>query len=196
MQVAGNTLRARQLAPEARVGGAQGRCAARANGRGGAVSVEAFKKARKQQQVVLTADVKNVGPKGTLTKVSNGYFRNYLLPQGMASLATADVLAQFKAAEEAKEAAAAAELAEAKTLATGLATLGKFTVKKTVGEEGRIFGSVSGQDVAEAIEAQTSRSLDKSVFSVPDISEVGTYDVVAQLHPEVKVTFKLIVAKQ
>jgi len=159
------------------------------------LEVLAFRKVKKQQQVVLLKDVPNLGQQGTLTKVSNGYFRNYLLPQRMASLATPSVLADFEAKEKAKEDAKAADLATAKALATALTTLGKFTIKKTVGEEGKIFGSVSASDVADAIKQQTSKDLDKSMFTVPDISTVGTYDIVAKPHPDVACSFKLIVDK-
>ena len=81
-------------------------------------------------------------------------------------------------------------------MAKALATLAKFTVKKKAGEGNKIFGSVSAQDVADAIEGQTSRKLDKSIFTLPDVKELGTYDVTAQLHPEVVGSFQLVVAKE
>ena len=130
-----------------------------------------------------------------MVEVSNGFFRSYLEPQGLATKVSAELMAEFekKAAEAA--AAKAKEVSDAKALATALKTIGKFTVKKTVGEDGKIFGSVTAADVVEAVEMQTSKSLDKKAITVPDISEVGTYDVSVKLHPEVTGEFKLEVVK-
>ena len=68
-------------------------------------------------------------------------------------------------------------------------------VKKTVGEDGKIFGSVTTQDVVDAVKQQTSKELDKKAMTVPDISEVGTYEVTVKLHPEVTGKFNLEVQK-
>jgi hypothetical protein len=84
----------------------------------------------------------DVGAAGDMVEVSNGFFRSYLEPQGLATKVSAELMAEFekKAAEAA--AAKAKEVSDAKALATALKTIGKFTVKKTVGEDGKIFGSV------------------------------------------------------
>ena len=79
--------------------------------------------------------------------------------------------------------------------ATALKTIGKFVVKKTVGEDGKIFGSVTAAEVADAVEAQTGKALDKKAIDVPEISEIGIYDVTVKLHPEVVGEFKVDVQK-
>jgi large subunit ribosomal protein L9 len=92
-------------------------------------------------------------------------------------------------------AAKAAESAGAKAIATALKTIGKFVVKKTVGEDGKIFGSVTAAEVADAVEQQTGKALDKKSINVPEISEIGIYDVTVKLHPDVVGEFKVDVQK-
>ena len=111
----------------------------------------------KRQQVVLTKKMDSLGAEGELVSVRNGYFRNYLLPQGFAKLADEGILAAIKAKREAEEAAARKVLDEAKALANALGMIGKFIVKKTVGEDKRIFGSVTEAEVANAIKLQTNQ---------------------------------------
>ncbi len=146
--------------------------------------------------MVLTQPIANIGKEGTLASVRLGYFRNYLLPQGMAKLADESILADIKKKKEQEEAAARKVLDEAKALSTALSTIGKFTVKAKVGEDKRIFGSISAQDVVEAVMKQTNKTLDKRAITLPEIKTLGTYDVSVKVHPQVTATFSLIVAKQ
>lgn len=111
------------------------------------------------------------------------------------SQATAEILAEVEAEAAATVAAKNAESAGARAMATALSTIGKFVVKKTVGEDGKIFGSVTTADVVDAVEMQTSKKLDKKAIVLPDISEVGTYDCSVKLHPDVTGVFKLEVQK-
>ena len=164
-------------------------------GRAARLNVQANKKVAKKSTVVLVKDQPNLGSAGDVVTVSMGYFRNNLEPFGLAKKATADVLASVAEDAAAKVAAKNAESAGAKAIATALQTIGKFVVKKTVGEDGKIFGSVTTQDVVDAVKQQTSKELDKKAITVPDINEVGTYDVSVKLHPEVTGAFKLEVQK-
>ena len=132
---------------------------------------------------------------GDLVEVSLGFFRNHLEPMGKAKKATAEILAEVEAQAASEVAAKAAESAGAKAIATALKTIGKFVVKKTVGEDGKIFGSVTAAEVADAVEQQTGKALDKKAIDVPEISEVGVYDVTVKLHPEVVGEFKVDVQK-
>jgi len=179
--------------------------------------VEANKKVSKRVQIVLTQRVETLGEPGALVAARTGYFRNYLLPQGLAKLADEGVLAGIKAKQLAEEAAARKLLDEAKALATALQTIGKFVVKVKVGEkekgESRIFGSVDANDVLASINQQCGAvGLTKSMFTLPDIkltgalsfrrhaamfpdSWAGTYGVTAKLHPQVTATFQLMVTK-
>jgi large subunit ribosomal protein L9 len=156
--------------------------------------VEANKRANKTTKAVLLK-TSDAGKEGDMVEVSNGFFRSYLEPQGLATKVSAELMAEFekKAAEAA--AAKAKEIADAKALCTALTTIGKFTVKKTVGEDQKIFGSVTAADVVEAIKAQTGKELEKSAFAVPDVSTTGVYEVVAQFHKSARCTFKVEVQK-
>ncbi len=84
---------------------------------------------------------------------------------------------------------------EAKALATALSTIGKFTVKVKVGEDKRIFGSVSEQDVIDAVQKQTNKVLEKKGLTLPEIKLTGSYEVLAKLHPQVTAKFTLLVVK-
>ena len=167
----------------------------RTAGRSARLNVQANKRVQKKAQVVLVESDPNLGQAGDLIEVSSGFFRNHLEPMGKAKKATAEILAEVE--KQAAEAVAAkqAESAGARAMATALSTIGKFAVKKTVGEDGKIFGSVTAADVVEAVEKQTGKKLDKKAVNVPDISEVGTYEVTVALHPEVTGKFKLEVQK-
>ena len=156
--------------------------------------MQANKRVAKKANVVLTQSVDKLGNAGDLVEVSLGFFRNHLEPMGKAKKATAEILAEVEASAAAAVAAKNAESAGAKAMATALKTIGKFVVKKTVGEDGKIFGSAAA-DVAAAVEMQTGKTLDKKDINVPDISEVGTYDVTVKLHPEVTGEFKVEVQK-
>ena len=116
-----------------------------ARGRSGVVQVFANKKVKKMTQVVLVKGDENLGKAGEMVEVTMGYFRNYLEPSGLAKKATADILKEFEEKQAAEVAAKQEVMAGANALKTALATIGKFVVKKTVGEDGKIFGSVTAQ---------------------------------------------------
>eukprot|EP00227_Mantoniella_beaufortii_P021444 CAMPEP_0197585338 /NCGR_PEP_ID=MMETSP1326-20131121/7669_1 /TAXON_ID=1155430 /ORGANISM="Genus nov. species nov., Strain RCC2288" /LENGTH=200 /DNA_ID=CAMNT_0043149827 /DNA_START=48 /DNA_END=650 /DNA_ORIENTATION=+ len=157
--------------------------------------VEANKRVKKMQQVVLIKQDNKLGAAGDIVEVSNGFFRNNLEPMGIAKRVTAELMAEVAAVSAAEVAAANAEVAGAKAIATALATIGKFVVKAKVGEEGKIFGSVSAQDAVDAIMKQTGKTLDKKAMEIPDISAVGIYECTVKLHADVVGKFKLDVQK-
>lgn len=149
----------------------------------------------KKVQIVLTQDVANLGQQGQLKAVPVGFYRNYLHPQGLASIATDSVLEQIKRQVEAEERARLEEKARAQAMATALGTIGKFIIKKKVGEKDHIFGSVTAQEVVDAIKLQTGRELDRRDFTVPEIKTLGTFEATVKLHPEVVGSFKIVVQK-
>ena len=151
--------------------------------------VEANKKVAKKTSVVLLDSIEHVGEAGEMVSVSSGFFRNFLEPQGKAQKATQELIQEFKKKQ-------ADQVAAAQAIATALSTIGKFVVKKTVGEDDKIFGSVTAKDCADAIEKQTGKALDTKGFDVPDISTVGVYDVSVKLHPKVTGSFKVDVQKE
>jgi large subunit ribosomal protein L9 len=159
------------------------------------VRVVAQRAVTKKVQVILTTQVSGLGKEGELKAVPVGYFRNYLQPQGKAAVATDGILAQLAKQREAEERARMEVKAKAQAMATALATIGKFVIKKKVGEEEQIFGSVSAQDVVDAIKMQTGRQLEKRDVTLPEIKTLGTYDATVKLHAEVTGAFKVIVAK-
>lgn len=149
----------------------------------------------KKVQVVLTSQIPNLGNEGELKSVPVGYYRNYLQPQGLAAMATDNILAEIQKQKAIEERARMEEKAKAKAMATALSTIGKFVIKKKVGDGDQIFGSVSAADIVEAIRMQTGRELEKRNVNVPEIKTLGTYDVSVKLHSDVVGSFKVVVQK-
>jgi large subunit ribosomal protein L9 len=139
-------------------------------------------------KVVLRADVDGVGKKGDVRDVADGFARNYLLPKGIALVATPGVEAQAEAMRRARMLRSAAEKADAQALAD---LLGAATVQVTAkaGKGGKLFGSVGAADVAAAIAAQTGATIDRRQINLDDpIKTVGSHQVVARLHTDVDAT--------
>ena len=142
-------------------------------------------------EIILLKDVEKLGYKHDVVTVKNGYGRNYLIPQGMAVIANAankEKLEKILADIEAKE---AAKLDEYKALAEKLEgqTL-KIGVK--AGTSGKIFGSVTNLQVANALVEQFEAEVErKKIILDESIKQVGTYEVVLQLHKEVAATMNM-----
>lgn len=158
--------------------------------------VEANKKTAKKTSVVMLESIEHVGEAGEMVSVSAGFFRNFLEPQGKAQKATQQLIQEFKNKQAEELAAVEAEHAAAQAIAIALSTIGKFVVKKTVGEDDKIFGSVTAKDCADSIEKQTGKALDTKGFDIPDISTIGVYEVSVKLHPKVTGSFKVDVQKE
>ncbi len=139
-------------------------------------------------QLVLIQDVPKVGKKGEAVKVSDGYGRNFLLARGLAVMATDGRLRTIakESADKAgvdKRAVEAAEALAAKLQAQPLRMEARF------GEGGKIFGSITGQDIAKAIKEQWSLEVDKRTIKIDTpFKAVGDYKVSVKLHPKVKAT--------
>ena len=135
-------------------------------------------------KVILQQDVKGTGKKGEVIEVSEGYGRNFLLPKKLAVLANAQNvnLAKQKAGSAAHRKAQEAD--EAKLLASQLAKA-EVTIAVKVGEGGKLFGSVSGKDVSEALKKEHGVEIDKRKISISqEVTGVGDYEAVIKLHPE------------
>lgn len=136
-------------------------------------------------KVILQQEVKKLGKKGEIIEVSEGYARNYLLPQKLAIPATntnINTVSQQKASEERKQ---KRMLEEAQMLAAQMSKL-EVTIGVKSGEGGKLFGSVTGKDIADALKQQHSVDSDKRKVDVKDaIKSVGTYPVSIKIHPEV-----------
>jgi large subunit ribosomal protein L9 len=145
----------------------------------------------KRVQLVLTKDVSKLGRSGDLVDVAPGYARNYLIPQGMASHVTPGVLKQVERRRELER----RRLAELKEVALkqkqALDAAGKLSIAVQSGENDAIFGTVTNQDVADAIKAATNQEIDRRDIHVPDVRKLGEYKVDLKLHPEVTVNLTI-----
>ena len=145
----------------------------------------------KRVQVVLNEDILSLGKDGDLVDVAPGYARNFLLPFGKAVPVTPAVMKQVehRRAKEVERQAALKD--EALNFKTALATIGRFTVKKQVGEDNVLFGTVTNGDVAEVIEESTKKEIDRRDILVPEIHRTGKYTVTVKLHSEVSAEINL-----
>ena len=144
-------------------------------------------------KLILTTEVDHLGSAGDTVEVRDGYGRNYLLPQGKATAATAENVAAFEARRAELEAAAAAKKASAESRAAQLAEL-EVTITAVAGDEGKLFGSIGTHDIAEALTA-SGVEVAKAEVRLPNgtIRQVGEFDVAVHLHTDVEATVKVIV---
>ena len=143
-------------------------------------------------QIVLLEDVKSLGKKGQIVKVNDGYARNFILPKHLGEEATPANLAKLAGQKKCEERLAAEALAEAKKLAADMADK-KVKVAVKVGEGGRVFGSVTGKEIAEAAEAQFGLKLDKKKIVMDPIKEVGEHQITVKLHKDVPAVLNVVV---
>jgi large subunit ribosomal protein L9 len=144
-------------------------------------------------EVILLQKVDNVGGIGDLVRVKSGYARNYLIPQGKATLATAENKAKFELRRAELEAKAAAELTAAQSRAKKLEGL-VLKIEMQAGAEGKLFGSVGTVDIAEAI-GQHGVEVERSEIRLPEgpLRVVGEHQVDLHLHTDVNVEIKVVV---
>ena len=136
-------------------------------------------------KVILLQDVKGKGKKGQMLEVSDGYARNFMLPKKMAMEATADAINTMRMNDKAAAEKAAKEKAEALEVAGKLREM-ILIVKAKGGGAGRLFGSVTNQEIEDALKAQTGIALDKRKIVIADqIKNVGTYKVTCKLGYEI-----------
>ena len=146
-------------------------------------------------KVILTTDVKGQGKKGELKEVSEGYARNYLIPRGLAMKATADNLNALALKEKAKAAQAAKEKAQAQEHAKQLESC-VVKVKARGGENGKLFGSVTNKEVADALKEQYGIELEKNrILLEENIKSFGSYELRCKLGYEVSGTIHLLVVE-
>jgi len=147
-------------------------------------------------EVILLSKVENLGDIGELVNVRPGYGRNFLIPQGKATIANEANRALFEARRAELEKAAAEALAAARTRAEALNGL-KISISSKAGDEGKLFGSVGTVDIAEAVSA-TGIELHKHEgrLSEGSIRELGEYEIELHLHPEVNATITLEISAE
>lgn len=136
-------------------------------------------------KIILKADVKALGKKGQVFEVSDGYARNFLFPKGLAIEATSGNLNDIASKKVNEERKKEKEKQEAQALAAKLSAI-TIEVSTKTGEGGRLFGSVTNKEIAEALKAKHGVDLDKRKLEMKDpIKTLGTFTIQAKLHPEV-----------
>ncbi|GAB6877404.1 50S ribosomal protein L9 [Thermaerobacter litoralis] len=144
-------------------------------------------------KVVLLQDVKGLGRKGDIKDVADGYARNFLLPKGLAREATREVLNQIQQQEAARQRRAQQELNQARSIAARLEGR-TVEVRARAGEGGRLFGSVTSQDIVEALQRAFGVQVDRKRVELPEpLRQLGSYPVQLRLHPEVTCRVTVVV---
>ena len=151
-------------------------------------------------KLILTTEVEHLGISGDIVEVKDGYGRNFLLPRGMAVVASRGAERQAEEIRRAREAKAVQGLEHARELKTALEGLGAVELSvKAAGDSGKLFGSVTGADVVAAIKKAGGPNLDKRTVQLPKahIKSTGNHPVTVRLHPEVNAAVSLsVVAAQ
>ncbi|MDR0272404.1 MAG: 50S ribosomal protein L9 [Clostridiales bacterium] len=144
-------------------------------------------------QVILLEEVKGVGKKGQIVSASDGHAMNFLLPRKLAIEATKANLAQLDAQKKKAEHKLDREVASAQKIADKLKDL-KIQIPVRVGEKGKLFGSISNKEVAEAVQSQSGIAIDKKKLNMPAVKTIGEHTATINLHAKVKVslTFELV----
>lgn len=147
-------------------------------------------------KVIFNTDVRGQGKKGEMKEVSDGYARNYLMPRGLASPATADAVNALKLKEKAKAAQMAKEKALAEENAKRLSGV-VVQISARAGQGGRLFGAVTSQEIAEALREQHGIEIEKNkIVQAEPIKQFGSYEVKAKLGYEVSGTINVLVTEK
>ena len=147
-------------------------------------------------KLILTAEVDHLGAPGDIVEVKPGYGRNYLLPRGLAIVATKGAEKQVENLKKAREARAIHDLDHANEVKAQLEALTGVTIAVRTAEGGTLFGSISAADIVKAIRAAGGPALAPSVFDVPRglVKKTGSYTLDANLHEDIvaKVAFEVV----
>jgi large subunit ribosomal protein L9 len=146
-------------------------------------------------EIILRQAVENLGKPGDVVKVKSGYARNYLLPHGLAYEATPGNLKRIQQERDRLEAAENDRRTSAQGLAEKLEQV-SLTFSARVGEEGKLFGSVTSTDIAQQLEAQGFRIEKRQIDLHEPIKALGVYRVPVRLHADVKPEVRVWVIKQ
>jgi large subunit ribosomal protein L9 len=146
-------------------------------------------------EAILLKDVDGVGARGTVVDVSKGYLRNFLIPRKLAQPATKGALNEARRLQESHDREAAVRRARAEEHAEQLNKT-VLTISQQAGEDGRLFGSVTTQDLADAIKEARGIDVDRRKIHLDDpIKNVGTYQVVLEVAEGVTATVKVMVTE-
>lgn len=146
---------------------------------------------QKNISVLLLKDVEELGKMGTIRSVALGYARNFLIPQEFACVTTPRIEKTVQRDLVKKQEVESHNIKKSQTLAEIIESIKTFTIKKKVGKNNLIFGSVTNQEVAESLERILKQSLDKKNIIVPAINQVGIYEINIKLYHSVNATINL-----
>lgn len=141
-------------------------------------------------KVLLIKDVKGLGKAGEVKDVKDGYGNNFLIGKGLAKMATNAVLRQFEANKEKMAQMDAYELSQTQKLADELAKI-QISLSVKIGANGALFGSVTKDEIANALKAQKGLELDKKCLEYEHIKTPGIYEITAKLKHAISAKFKL-----
>ena len=146
-------------------------------------------------KVILTKDLDNLGRAGALVEVKTGYGRNYLLPRNLAVLATAKNIRQLEHQKSGILARASKEKQNMTAMAQKLSAI-ELKFARKVGEQNKLFGSVTSKDVHEQLQAQGYQVDRKQVHLPEPLKEIGTHEVPVKLHSDVTAKIKVTIAPE
>lgn len=142
-------------------------------------------------KVLMLKDVKGTGSEGEIVNVSDGFGRNYLIPRKLAVLADAKNINAAKIKKAAAEHRIEVQRKTAKELASGMSDL-TVRIYAKAGENGRLFGSITGKEIADALKEQYDLSVDKKKIRIPEpIKALGIYEVSAHMFEQTDAAFKV-----
>lgn len=147
-------------------------------------------------KVILLQDVKALGKKGEIVNVNDGYARNFILPKKLGLEANNKNLNDLRLQKQQEDRMVQENLEAAKQLAADLSA-GKVQLSIKAGEGGRVFGSVSGKEIAAAVKEQLGIDVDKKKIQLKEtIKQLGTHNVPVKLHPKVTAELKVVVVEE
>lgn len=144
-------------------------------------------------KVLLRSDIAGVGRRGEIITVSSGHARNFLLPQGLAIEATKGAVSQAEVMRRSRDQREVADRTEAQKIGATLSQQ-QFEISAKVGKEGRLFGSVSAGDIADAILQQAKFTIDRKKINITTpIRTIGEHTVTVDLFADIEIAIKLSV---
>lgn len=142
-------------------------------------------------KIILKQDVKTLGKKDQIIDVNDGYARNFLIPKGLAAEATPAAINEAKAKQNAEKHRKDTELAEAKALGVKIANV-TVTVKSKAGANGKLFGSITGKEIADRLKDQHKLTIDKKMINLPEpLRALGDTEVEVKLYSGVAAKLKV-----
>nr|QCI07406.1 ribosomal protein L9 [Leiomenia cribrosa] len=146
---------------------------------------------KRKTKVIIKQNINKLGKKGDIINVARGYAFNYLIPNHFAELATVGKLKHLKMFEKIKNIKLEAEKIEAKNMQKNLEKISKISIKKKVGDNQQIFGSVNEKEIIKQINNYTGYELEKKQINIPNIKSIGIYTIKIDLFNNIFTNLKL-----